>query len=390
MCPGALSTCNGGSLPGVQAYVYQGTVTLQPNCGVYSFTYEECCRNPSNNIVNATSQGFGVTSTLNSNAATCNSAPQFTSLPVPYFCVNQQVNYSHGAIDVDGDSLVYSLVNPLNDVGGTVPFVGGFTATNPLPTAGGFGFDSQTGQMTFTPTTQGVYVVDVLVSEYRNGVLIGTTMRDIQIVIINCSNASPLVNNCLTPQNVSGGVIVDCNSLGVCPGQNVTFTLGARDPNGQPITVTSNIAQSIPGASLTTVQAGSPDTVTVTFNWTPAGNDTGFRYFTIQFEDNACPIPGLQIYTYDISVLDGTDAGPDRFYCTGGGPVSINVFGGNTFTWTPTTDIISTNANGSVIQVTPSATTIYIVESDLQGGCKNRDTVTVFNVQTFSYSNLCR
>lgn len=384
LCPGALSTCNGGSLPGVQAYVYQGTVTLQPNCGVYSFTYEECCRNPSNNIVNATSQGFGVTSTLNSNAATCNSAPQFTSLPVPYFCVNQQVNYSHGAIDVDGDSLVYSLVNPLNDVGGTVPFVGGFTATNPLPTAGGFGFDSQTGQMTFTPTTQGVYVVDVLVSEYRNGVLIGTTMRDIQIVIINCTNASPVVSNCLTPQNVSGGVIVDCNSLGVCPGQNVTFTLGARDPNGQPITVTSNIAQSIPGASLTTVQAGSPDTVTVTFNWTPAGNDTGFRYFTIQFEDNACPIPGLQIYTYDISVLDGTDAGPDRFYCTGGGPVSINVFGGNTFTWTPTTDIISTNANGSVIQVTPSVTTTYIVQSDLLGGCKNRDTVTVFNVQTFT------
>ena len=67
--------------------------------------------------------------------------------------------------------------------------------------------------MTFTPTQQGAYVVDVLVSEYRNGVLIGTTMRDIQIIIINCSNNAPTVNNCLSLSNVTGAVVTDCNSL---------------------------------------------------------------------------------------------------------------------------------------------------------------------------------
>lgn len=384
LCPTAVSTCQGGSLPGVQVYTYVATVTLQPNCGLYTFSYDDCCRNPSNNIVTPTSQGFMVRATLNSNLVACESAPVFTSLPVPYFCLGQPVNYSHGALDADGDSLVYSLVSPINDLGTNIPFTGTYTANNPMPTASGFNFNPQTGQMTFTPTQQGVYVVDVLVSEYRNGVLIGTTMRDIQIVIVNCTNASPVVSNCLTPQNSTGGVVLNCNTLGVCPGQNVTFTIGARDPNGQPITVTSNIAQSIPGATLTTTTVGGPDSVQVIFSWTPSGLDTGFRYFTVQFEDNACPITGLQLFTYQISVLEGTDAGPDKAYCTGSGPVPVTVYGGNQFSWTPTTGIVSSNQDSSVVYFAPSTTTTYIVQSDLQGGCKNRDTITISNVVTFS------
>ncbi|MES2620280.1 MAG: hypothetical protein V4615_05445, partial [Bacteroidota bacterium] len=341
LCPSAFSTCRGGSLPGVQVYTYRGVVTLQPGCGIYSFNYEECCRNTSNNILNSTSAGYAVEATLNSDIVNCGSAPTFTSLPVPYFCVNQPVNYSHGAIDAEGDSLVYSLVTPLDVIGTNITYFGAYTATNPLPTSGGFGFDTQTGQMTFTPTTQGVYVVAVLVKEYRNGVLIGSTMRDIQIIIINCSNNAPRVNNCLIPGNVSGGVVTDCNSLGVCPGQTVTFTIGARDPDGQPLTVTSNIAASIPGATLTTTTVGGPDSVRVTFNWTPLGTDTGFRYFTIQFSDNACQVPGIQLFTYDITVLDGIYAGPDKFYCPGGGPVQVTVTGGNYFSWSTTSGMVS-------------------------------------------------
>jgi gliding motility-associated-like protein len=386
LCPTAVSTCQGGTLPGVEVYTYTATVTLQPNCGLYTFSYDDCCRNPSNNIVSPTSQGFMVRATLNSNAVVCNTAPNFTSLPVPYFCLGQPVNYSHGAVDADGDSLVYSLIPALDDLGGNIPFTGAYTATSPMPTASGFNFDPQTGQMTFTPTQQGVYVVDVLISEYRNGVLIGTTMRDIQIVIINCSNIAPVVGNCLTPTNVTGGVVVDCNSLGVCPGQTVTFTLGAKDPNGQPITVTSNIAQSIPGASLTSTQVGSPDSVQVVFSWTPTGLDTGFRYFTVQFEDNACPITGLQLFTYDITVLPGTTVGPDRAYCTGSGPILVTATGGSHFSWTPTTGIVSANPDSNLVYFAPSTTTTYYVQSDLQGGCKNRDTITISNVNTFSTS----
>ncbi|MFN8285905.1 MAG: gliding motility-associated C-terminal domain-containing protein [Chitinophagales bacterium] len=384
LCPSAVSTCQGGSLPGVEVYTYIGTVTITPNCGTYTFQYTDCCRNPDNNLVNPTGAGFMAQATLNSDLVSCDDAPAFTSLPVPYFCLGQPVYYSHGALDTDGDSLSYTLIAPLDDLGGNVAYTGTYTPTNPMPTASGFNFDPSTGQMIFTPTQQGVYVVDVLVTEYRNGQVIGTTMRDIQIVVINCTNNAPQVVNCLTTGNVTGAVVNDCNSLGVCPGQTVTFTLTAGDADGQPITVSSNIAQSIPGATLVTQNVGGPDSVLVTFSWTPSGLDTGFRYFTVQFEDNACPITGLQLLTYDITVLDGTDAGPDKYYCTGGGPVAINVYGGNTFSWNTTSGFVSSTPDSAHVTVAPAQTTTYIIQSDLQGGCKNRDTVTVFNVQTFT------
>ncbi len=388
LCPSAVSTCQGGTLPGVQVYTYAGNVTIQPNCGLYTFSYDDCCRNTLTNLADPAppSLGFRVQATLNSNLVTCNTAPVFTSLPVPYFCVNQLVNYSHGAIDADGDSLVYQLTAPLDQGGLPLTYNGGLSPTNPMPTSGAFQFDSLTGQMTFTPTQQGAFAVAVLVYEYRNGVLIGTTMRDIQIVIINCSNNTPTINNCLTLQNVTGAVVNDCNSLGVCPGQAMSFTLFGYDGDGQPITVSSNIATSIPGATLTTIQVGGPDSLAVVFSWTPSGLDTGFRYFTIQFEDNACPIPGLQLFTYDITVLDGTDAGPDKYYCVGGGPVQVSVYGGNQFSWDHTDGMVSANADSSIVYFAPNTNTTYIVTSDLQGGCKNRDTVTVFNVTPFSIS----
>ncbi|MBL0310789.1 MAG: hypothetical protein IPP77_14280 [Bacteroidetes bacterium] len=372
----------------MQRYTYVGTVTVQANCNTYTFRYGDCCRNTSTNLFdnNPPSLYFGVAATLNTSNVVCNSAPIFTSLPVPYFCVNQPVNYSHGSVDTDGDSLVYSLITPQNDNGANLSYQGGYNVNSPLPTASGFGFNTQTGQMSFTPTAQGVYVVDVLVQEYRNGVLIGSTMRDIEIIVINCNNNAPQINSCLNNGNTTGAVVFDCNSIGLCPGNEVSFTIGAKDPDGQPLTVSSNVAAAIPGATVTYVTAGSPDTVNITFTWLPMPNDTGFRYFTIQVLDNACPIPGLQLITYTISVLDETYAGPDKFYCTTGDPVEVSAIGGNHFSWTPTTGIVNANSDSSSIFIAPAATTSYVVTGNLIGGCKKTDTVVVFVVPPFDIS----
>ena len=386
LCPTAASTCSGGTYPGVEVYTYVGDFTIQPGCGTYTFKYNDCCRNESNNLMDAAppSLGFQVQATLNSDLVTCDAAPTFTSLPVPYFCLGQPVNYSHGSLDTDGDSLVYSLITPTGDLGTPLTYQGGYSAASPMPTNGGFNFDPSSGQMTFIPTQQGVYVVDVLVTEYRNGQVIGTTMRDIQIVIINCTNNAPTVNNCFTNANVTGAVVNDCNSLGVCPGTTVSFTIGARDHDGQPITVSSNIAASIPGATLTTVPVGGSDSVRVTFTWTPSPLDTGFRYFTVQFEDNACPITGLQLFTYDITIFEGTDAGPDRAYCTGGGPVQVNVYGGTHFSWNNTNGMVTATPDSNVVTLAPSSDQTYIISSDLTGGCKDKDTITVRNVASYT------
>ena len=45
--------------------------------------------------------------------APCDASPVVTAAPIPYVCAGVPQTYCPGAIDPDGDSLYYSLVNPL-------------------------------------------------------------------------------------------------------------------------------------------------------------------------------------------------------------------------------------------------------------------------------------
>lgn len=391
LCSSASSTCGGGSLPGVQRYSYSAIVTLAPGC-IYTVSYGECCRNTINNLASSQSYDLYVEATINTTNNLCNNGPRFTSYPVPYYCIGQTYNYSHGTVEFDGDSLSFSLVAPLNSNNTPIAYTAPFNPTNPMPTGAGFIFDPLTGQMTFRPTTVGNYAVAVKVNEYRNGVLIGTSLRDIQIVVVNCNNIPPIVSPNITTANSTGGTVIDNNSLGVCPGGNVTFTISAYDPTGQTVTFTSNISQSIPGATLVrTPINGRQDSVLITFTWSPSAADSGFRYFTLTVTDGNCPIPGNQIFTYDITVLKGVALGPDRAYCPVGGPIVVNATGANKFSWTtlaggPPVGMISSNVDSTIVSFAPTVTTTYVAKSNLIGGCKSNDTITIKRVADFSTS----
>lgn len=41
---GATTTCSGGTAPGFQRYVYQGTVTVPTTCSIWNLTFTDCCR----------------------------------------------------------------------------------------------------------------------------------------------------------------------------------------------------------------------------------------------------------------------------------------------------------------------------------------------------------
>ena len=50
--------------------------------------------------------------------------------------------------------------------------------------------NSGTGAISFTPTVAGqVAVICVRADEYRNGTLIGSVVRDMQVIIQSCNNA---------------------------------------------------------------------------------------------------------------------------------------------------------------------------------------------------------
>jgi len=383
LCPTSLpqSTCNGGSLPGVEQYIYADVIVVPAQCSDWVISYTLCCRNDQiTTLLTPGSYDLYVESTMNNTAGLCDNSPVFTSLPVPYVCAGQQFNYNHGAIDLDGDSLVYSLIAPLDGPGVSIPYTGGLGPNNPMNATGSFVFNSVTGQMTFTPSVPQVAVVAVLVQEYRNGVLIGSTIRDIQVVVIACNNNQPVVTGI---QNQTGGATRDSLTAEVCPDETISFQFTASDPDVlNNLTMTSNVAQAIPGGIFDTTITGN--TVTGTFTWMPTPLDTGVNVFTVTVIDGACPIFGTAVVSFQIYVLDGTSAGPDVRYCPAGGPVQLNALGGNNFVWTPDNGLSDDSIRNPL--ASPTATTDYVVVSDLSGFCKNIDTVRVFVVPDFILS----
>ena len=405
LCPTQIgsSTCNGGGLPGVQQIVYQGTVIFPAQCSDWTITWDHCCRNNQiTNLVNPGGNSMLIGATLDNTNGLCNSSPTFSSLPVPYICAGQQFCYNHGAFDSDGDSLVYSLINALDGPapGSPITYTGTLSATNPLSTfSGNVNFDNATGSMCVVPDAPQVSVVTVRVDEYRNGVVVGSTMRDLQIVVQNCANIQPyMVNGGI--QNLVDGVLVDSNSVEICPGVPFSFQLEFADTSalGVPdhgLTINTNLGLVIPGASVN-VSGANPNPDTLFFDWTPTGADIGFYNFTVTVQDTGCPILGSQVFAFDITVLEGTTAGPDQTYCSNGAPVQLNASGGTIFTWSVIQgDASSLTCNPCATQtVTPDTTTTYEVLSDISAVCKNRDTVVVHRVQNFSITagpdqNLC-
>ncbi len=183
------STCNGGSIWGVEEYVYSLDHNLPGNCSDWVFSYAICCRNNSIlNIVSPGSQTQYFYSTLNNMDVSHNSGLQFNESPVPFRCTNGPfcIDLSATDSDVPSDSIVYDLVTPLGSNGAPLAWAGGFSASQPIPSSPAMTFNPQTGQACIWPTMQGQYVLAVRATEYRNGVEVGSVHRDMQINMVPC------------------------------------------------------------------------------------------------------------------------------------------------------------------------------------------------------------
>ncbi len=366
LCPSQIanSTCNGGNLPGIQEYTYEGTYTFPTSCTNYTIRYGLNARNDA--ITNLTNPGFVdlyvEANLFGINPNVCNNSSFFTSLPVPFICVGNQFFYNHGAVDIDGDSLVYTLIQPLQDPGTVVPWAPGFSVANPMATTGGFSFNNNTGQISATPSVAQNAAIAVRVDEYRNGVLIGSTIRDMQFIAVACPN-----NTAPTASGVNGS---SNYSINVCAGNNFCFDIATADANaGDSTTITWN--SGINGATFTTNVARNQ---IGTFCWTPTISQArpAPYVFTVTVLDNACPSVASQVYSFEIFVggLD-VDLGNDTTLCA------------SSFTIVPTlppspipyTYIWSNGSSDPAILVTQSGTYSVTVFDGLQ--CRGTDQVTV-------------
>ncbi len=191
----------------VDKYVYTMNLSLPINSLGYVISFERCCRSATtNNILNPGSSGATYwTKIPGSSLVSKDNSPKFKYTPPTFICLNAPLTFDHSATDADGDSLVYELFTPFIGASQMAPIPSANGATNPAnfknitwATAGGYAPNNQingnptlsinrkTGKLTLTPTMAGQFVIGLKVLEYRNGVLIGETKRDVQFNAINC------------------------------------------------------------------------------------------------------------------------------------------------------------------------------------------------------------
>jgi hypothetical protein len=294
------STCNGGSLPGIQQYIYTGTITLPP-CNFWTISYTNIYRN--NAIVNLQNPGAQRTyirATINNSAVPCNDSPQFTNTAIPFVCLGFPITYSFGAFDPESDSLSYQLISAMGINGAPLAYVSPNTGALPIP---GLTLNPATGQVNFTLSTQGNWVVVVQVNHWVNGQIVGTVMRDMQFVAYPCTNDPPDPTTGVI-QNVTGTAVqTGPRAIRVCESGSFCFSMPISDPNlPNVLTAFSNIQQNLPGATFS--YTGS-NPIMATVCWTAQPGSSGFYPFIVNVNDGACPIPAFQTYVYTVTVIPG-------------------------------------------------------------------------------------
>ena len=170
-------------------------LNLPPACGNdWTLSWELCCRNGAiTNLSNPLNETVYIAICLDNTVSPCNNSPFFLNNPIPFYCVNQPVNYNHGVIDIDGDSLAFHPVGSLSNGGASVGYQNPYNGNGPFNTntINPYTVDPINGDINYTPDALQVAVAAIRIDEYRNGVHIGCIVRDMQFTIINCSNQLP-------------------------------------------------------------------------------------------------------------------------------------------------------------------------------------------------------
>jgi len=300
----------GSSIPGVKKFVYSAVCELSGTSPGWRFIFDGSFRDypgagtvragRSSSISNIVQAGGAsliyLEATLN-NTAGANTSPEFTTIPTPFFCVDTDQEFNHGAVDSDNDSLGYLMVPALSN-GQPVTYANGHSATYPISTASGsFGFNPLNGQMSFTPDLVQKGVVVNRVNEYRNGVLIGSVMREMTFVILgNCQNN--------TSADSIGQVInalVDSNRvINVCQGtSSIGFTIQYNDTDGDILNLSYT---GLPSNAQLIVNNNNSPAPSLVFTWNTSSVPPGVYNIYVTVEEDNCPISSRRTNSYTIRV----------------------------------------------------------------------------------------
>ncbi|MBL7684247.1 MAG: gliding motility-associated C-terminal domain-containing protein [Flavipsychrobacter sp.] len=297
------TTCKGGNIPGITQYDYYVEYTLPTTSSNWRFVFNGNMTSTSagrtNAITNLSNVGImHLVASLN-NINGQNSSPRYTSVPTPFFCTHKHQEYNQGAIDDNNDSLHFSLTAALVSPVAPALYRTGYSATKPLSVIDStFNFNSENGQLSFTPDIAQTSVVVNKVEEYINGVLVGTSMREMTCIVFNdCYNTPPegKIN-----KNIKGAGF-DNNTVYVCLGTEfISFDIDASDTDGDSVSITTNSAPS--GASVS-IKDNNTRKPVVNLYWNTKNQALGTYYLYLNLKDDGCPLSSSQTIAYTIKIV---------------------------------------------------------------------------------------
>lgn len=193
-----------------QIGIFTETVDLPDTPEGFTLTWIRCCR--IDNIGNVSGASIGATFATRIPGQTVlpsghNSSPQFAIKDTALVCQNKGFTLDFGAIDPDRDLLTYSFCdaylggssanpNPGTSQQGLpstislqpLPYRSPFTGQSPLGSS--VTINPATGKITGVAPAAGRYVINVCITERRNGVVINEHRKDFILEVGNCDFAA--------------------------------------------------------------------------------------------------------------------------------------------------------------------------------------------------------
>ncbi len=147
--------------------------------------------------------------------------------PIDFACVGKRYIHNPNAFDVDGDSLAFEFIVPLQDSGLNVPNYIHPSQIEPGPD-NILTLDPITGDLVWNaPQIAGEYNIAFRINEYRGGVLISSFIRDMQILVLVCENNPPEIET--------------LDEVCVVAGQTIEIGINISDPDlGQLVKVSAS------------------------------------------------------------------------------------------------------------------------------------------------------
>lgn len=206
-----------------------------------------------------------------------NSSPILLQPPIDVGCVGQIFIHNPNAFDDhDQDSIAYELIVPKQFVQSDVPNYLYPNQVAPGPN-NNIGLNPVTGDFVWnSPQLAGEYNIAILIKEYRQGILINSMIRDMQILILdNCKNTPPEISSLRDTCIIAGQplrltVIATDNDM---PAQKIKLTA-----LGGPLVLATQPATF-------TAPSGYADAPVIgIFDWTPSCDAVNSQYYSVIFK----------------------------------------------------------------------------------------------------------